>query len=252
MSLQSPLKLFSAYLIVGVTVVLLVVGFAYAYGIYVAQVSPTPRPEGGTIPSPVVTPIAPGAPSEPEINWSEVRRLIREHPLANQLKLDRAVETPLYHYPRECIGYKYPESTWIVVDYRGSRALIHVDKIVFCADIDFETKVYVYTASIYSITAYPRFDLEDVPPEFNNIVSKVVELVYERSRKLYGEPERVGLIAVVEEGPSRVAYAVAVVGKGRYGFTVDLTTNTVSEWFFAKGVYVKSLGFYMIAVSERE
>ena len=102
------------------------------------------------------------------------------------------------------------------------------------------------------IIAYPGFNLEDVPPEFNNIASKVVELVYERSRKLYGEPERVGLIAVVEEGLSRVAYAVAVVGKGRYGFTVDLTTNTVSEWFFAKGVYVKSLGFYMIAVSERE
>ncbi|MCC6060120.1 MAG: hypothetical protein LM578_01150 [Desulfurococcaceae archaeon] len=244
MSLQSPLKLFSAYLIVGVTVVLLVVGFAYAYGIYVAQVSPTPRPEGGTIPSPVVTPIAPGAPSEPEINWSEVRRLIREHPLANQLKLDRAVETPLYHYPRECIGYKYPESTWIVVDYRGSRALIHVDKVIFC------TKYHA--VSLSEIIAYPGFNLEDVPPEFNNIASKVVELVYERSRKLYGEPERVGLIAVVEEGPSRVAYAVAVVGKGRYGFTVDLTTNTVSEWFFAKGVYVKSLGFYMIAVSERE
>ena len=243
MSLQSPLKLFSAYLIVGVTVVLLVVGFAYAYGIYVAQVSSTPRPEGGTIPSPVVTPVAPGAPSEPEINWSEVRRLIREHPLANQLKLDRAVETPLYHYPRECIGYRYPESTWIVVDYRGSRALIHVDKVIFC------TK---YAVSLSEIIAYPGFNLEDVPPEFNNIASKVVELVYERSRKLYGEPERVGLIAVVEEGLSRVAYAVAVVGKGRYGFTVDLTTNTVSEWFFAKGVYVKSLGFYMIAVSERE
>ena len=243
MSLQSPLKLFSAYLIVGVTVVLLVVGFAYAYGIYVAQVSPTPRPEGGTIPSPVVTPVAPGAPSEPEINWSEVRRLIREHPLANQLKLDRAVETPLYHYPRECIGYKYPESTWIVVDYRGSRALIHVDKVIFC------TK---YAVSLSEIIAYPGFNLEDIPPEFDNVASKVVELVYERSRRLYGEPERVGLIAVVEEGLSRVAYAVAVVGKGRYGFTVDLTTNTVSEWFFAKGVYVKSLGFYMIAVSERE
>jgi len=243
LSLQSPLKLFSAYLIVGVTVVLLVVGFAYAYGIYVAQVSPTPRPEGGTIPSPVVTPVAPGAPSEPEINWSEVRRLIREHPLANQLKLDRAVETPLYHYPRECIGYKYPESTWIVVDYRGSRALIHVDKVIFC------TK---YAVSLSEIIAYPGFNLEDIPPEFDNVASKVVELVYERSRRLYGEPERVGLIAVVEEGLSRVAYAVAVVGKGRYGFTVDLTTNTVSEWFFAKGVYVKSLGFYMIAVSERE
>jgi hypothetical protein len=43
------------------------------------------------------------------------------------------------------------------------------------------------------------------------------------------------LIAVVEEGSSRIVYAVAVVGMGRYGFMVDLTTNTVSEWFFAKG-----------------
>ena len=102
------------------------------------------------------------------------------------------------------------------------------------------------------IIAYPEFNLENVPPEYNDIASKVVELVYERSRRLYGEPERVGLIAVVEEGPSRVAYAVAVVGMGRYGFTVDLTTNTVSEWFFAKGVYVKSIGFYMTVVSERE
>jgi hypothetical protein len=102
------------------------------------------------------------------------------------------------------------------------------------------------------IIAYPGFNLEDVPPEYNDIASKVVELVYKRSRRLYGEPERVGLVAVVEEGPSRVAYAVAVVGKGRYGFTVDLTTNTVSEWFFAKGVYVESLDLYMIAVSERE
>jgi len=244
LSLQSPLKLFSAYLIVGVTVVLLVVGFAYAYGIYVAQVSPTPRPEGGTIPSPVVTPIAPGAPSEPEINWSEVRRLIREHPLADQLKLDRAVETPLYHYPRVCIGYRYPESTWIVVDYRGSRALIHVDKVIFCTRY--------YTVSLSEIIAYPEFNLENVPPEYNDIASKVVELVYKRSRRLYGEPERVGLIAVVEEGPSRVAYAVAVVGMGRYGFTVDLTTNTVSEWFFATGAYVKSLDLYMTVVSERE
>ena len=256
MILQSTLKLFLAYLIAGVAVALLVLGFAYAYGSSygssATRVSPTPGPENETISLPVVTPGAPRAPFELEINWSEVRRLIREHPLANQLKLDRAVETPLYHYPRGCIGYKYPESTWIVVDYRGSRALIHVDKIVFCAKIDFETKVYVYTASIYSITAYPRFDLEDVPPEFNNIVSKVVELVYKSSRKLYGEPERVGLIAVVEEGLSRVAYAVAVVGKGRYGFTVDLTTNTVSEWFFAEGVYVESLDLYMIAVSERE
>jgi hypothetical protein len=84
------------------------------------------------------------------------------------------------------------------------------------------------------------------------MVSKVVELVYERSRKLYGEPEKVGLIAVVEEGLSRIAYAVAVVGKGRYGFTVDLTTNTISKWFFATGAYVKSLDFYMTAVSERK
>jgi hypothetical protein len=234
--LQSTLKLLSIYLIVGVTVVLLVVGFAYAYGIYAVQVSPTPRPEGEVI-------VVPSVLHELEINWSEVRRLIREHPLANQLKLDRAVETPLYHYPRECIGYKYPESTWVAIDYMGSRALIHVDKVIFC------TK---YAVSLSEIIAYPGFNLEDVPPEFNNIASKVVELVYERSRKLYGEPERVGLIAVAEEGPSRVAYAVAVVGKGRYGFTVDLTTNTVSEWFFATGAYVKSLGFYMIAVSERE
>jgi hypothetical protein len=243
LSLQSPLKLFSAYLIVGVTVVLLVVGFAYAYGIYVAQVSPTPRPEGETIPPPVVTPVAPpGAPFEPEINWSEVRRLIREHPLADQLKLDRAVETPLY--PLKCISYRYPESMWIFIDYMGSRALIHVDKVIFCARY--------YAVSLSEIIAYPEFNLENVPPEFNNIASKVVELVYKRSRKLYGEPEKVGLIAVVEEGPSRVAYAVAVVGKGRYGFTVDLTTNTVSEWFFATGAYVKSLGFYMTVVSERE
>jgi hypothetical protein len=243
LSLQSPLKLFSAYLIVGVTVVLLVVGFAYAYGIYVAQVSPTPGPEGETIPPPVVTPVAPpGAPFEPEINWSEVRRLIREHPLADQLKLDRAVETPLY--PLKCISYRYPESMWIFIDYMGSRALIHVDKVIFCARY--------YAVSLSEIIAYPEFNLENVPPEFNNIASKVVELVYKRSRKLYGEPERVGLIAVVEEGPSRVAYAVAVVGKGRYGFTVDLTTNTVSEWFFATGAYVKSLGFYMTVVSERE
>ncbi len=243
MSLQSPLKLFSAYLIVGVTVVLLVVGFAYAYGIYVAQVSPTPRPEGEIIPPPVVTPVAPpGAPFEPEINWSEVRRLIREHPLADQLKLDRAVETPLY--PLKCISYRYPESMWIFIDYMGSRALIHVDKVIFC--------VRYYAVSLSEIIAYPEFNLENVPPEFNNIASKVVELVYKRSRKLYGEPEKVGLIAVVEEGPSRVAYAVAVVGKGRYGFTVDLTTNTVSEWFFAKGVYVKSLDLYMTVVSERE
>jgi hypothetical protein len=102
------------------------------------------------------------------------------------------------------------------------------------------------------IIAYPGFNLEDVPPEFDNVVSKVVELVYERSRRLCDELERVGLIAVVEEGSSRIVYAVAVVGMGRYGFTVDLTTNTVSEWFFAKGVYVKSLDLYMTVVSERE
>ena len=119
-----------------------------------------------------------------------------------------------------------------------------MDKVIFC------TKYYAISLS--EIIAYPGFNLEDVPPEFNDMVSKVVELVYERSRRLYGEPERVGLIAVVEEGPSRVAYAVAVVGMGRYGFTVDLITNTVSEWFFAKGVYVKSLGFYMTVVSERK
>ena len=247
MSLQSPLKLLLTYLIAGVTVILLVLGFAYAYGISYGssetRVSPTPRPEGETIPPPVVTPVAPpGAPFEPEINWSEVRRLIREHPLADQLKLDRAVETPLY--PLKCISYRYPESTWIFIDYMGSRALIHVDKVIFCARY--------YAVSLSEIIAYPEFNLENVPPEFNNIASKVVELVYERSRRLYGEPERVGLIAVVEEGPSRVAYAVAVVGKGRYGFTVDLTTNTVSEWFFAKGVYVKSLDLYMTVVSERE
>jgi hypothetical protein len=28
------------------------------------------------------------------------------------------------------------------------------------------------------IIAYPGFNLEDVPPEFDNVVSKVVELVY--------------------------------------------------------------------------
>jgi len=38
------------------------------------------------------------------------------------------------------------------------------------------------------IIAYPGFNLEDIPPEFDNVVSKVVELVYERSRRLYGEP----------------------------------------------------------------
>jgi hypothetical protein len=119
-----------------------------------------------------------------------------------------------------------------------------MDKVIFY------TKYYAISLS--EIIAYPGFNLEDIPPEFDNVVSKVVELVYERSRRLYGEPERVGLIAVVEEGLGRVAYAVAVVGMGRCGFTVDLTTNTVSEWFFAKGVYVESLGFYMIAVSERE
>ena len=248
MILQSTLKLFLAYLIAGVAVALLVLGLAYAYGIShgssETRVSPTPRPENETISLPVVTPGAPRAPFELEINWSEVRRLIREHPLANQLKLDRAVETPLYHYPRVCIGYRYPESTWIVVDYRGSRALIHVDKVIFCTRY--------YTVSLSEIIAYPEFNLENVPPEYNDIASKVVELVHKRSRRLYGEPERVGLIAVVEEGPSRVAYAVAVVGKGRYGFTVDLTTNTVSEWFFATGAYVKSLDLYMTVVSERE
>jgi hypothetical protein len=234
-----------AYLIAGVAVALLVLGLAYAYGIShgssETRVSPTPRPENETTSLPVVTPGAPRAPFELEINWSEVRRLIREHPLANQLKLDRAVETPLY--PLKCISYRYPESTWIVVDYRGSRALIHVDKVIFCAK---------YAVSLSEIIAYPEFNLENVPPEYNDIASEVVELVYKRSRRLYGEPEKVGLIAVVEEGPSRVAYAVAVVGKGRYGFTVDLTTSTVSEWFFAKGVYVKSLDLYMTVVSERE
>jgi hypothetical protein len=163
------------------------------------------------------------------------------------------VGTPLEHHPRECTGYRYLESTCIAVDYRGFRALIHVDEVMFCA---FHTRIdsiaRVYTVSLSEIIAYPGFNLEDVPPEFNDMVSKVVELVYKRSRRLYGEPERVGLIAVVEEGPSRVAYAVAVVGMGRYGFTVDLTTNTVSEWFFAKGVYVKNLGFYMTVVSERK
>jgi hypothetical protein len=128
-----------------------------------------------------------------------------------------------------------------------------VDKVIFCA---FHTRIdsiaRVYTVSLSEIIAYPEFNLENVPPEYNDIASKVVELVYKRSRKLYGEPERVGLIAIVEEGPSRVAYAVAVVGKGRYGFTVDLTTNTVSEWFFATGAYVKSLDLHMTVVSERE
>jgi len=243
LSLQSTLKLLSIYLIVGVTVVLLVVGFAYAYGIYVVQVSPTPRPEGEVI-------VVPSVLHELEINWSEVRRLIREHPLANQLRLDRAVETPIEYHLHRCIIYRYPESTWATIDHMGFKALFHVDKVVFCAHIDFKTKAY--NIILYQIIAYPGFNIEDVPPEYNDMAFKAVKLVYERSRKLYGEPEKVGLTAIIKEGSSMIAYAVAVVGKERHGFTVDLTKNTVSERFLETGAYLMILNFPVITASERE
>jgi len=243
LSLQSTLKLLSIYLIVGVTVVLLVVGFAYAYGIYVVQVSPTPRPEGEVI-------VVPSVLHELEINWSEVGRLIREHPLANQLRLDRAVETPIEYHLHRCIIYRYPESTWATIDHMGFKALFHVDKVVFCAYIDFKTKAY--NIILYQIIAYPGFNIEDVPPEYNDMAFKAVKLVYERSRKLYGEPEKVGLTAIIKEGSSMIAYAVAVVGKERHGFTVDLTKNTVSERFLETGAYLMILNFPVITASERE
>ena len=225
-------------------------GLAYAYGIYAVQVSPTPRPENETIPLPVVTPVAPGAPPELEINWSEVRRLIREHPLANQLKLDRAVETPIEYHLHRCIIYRYPESTWATIDHMGFKALFHVDKVVFCAYIDFKTKAY--NIILYQIIAYPGFNIEDVPPEYNDMAFKAVKLVYEHSRKLYGEPEKVGLTVIIKEGSSMIAYAVAVVGKERHGFTVDLTKNTVSERFLETGAYLMILNFPVITASERE
>jgi len=243
LSLQSPLKLLSIYLIVGVTVILLVVGFAYAYGIYAVQVSPTPRPEGEVI-------VVPSVLHELEINWSEVRRLIREHPLANQLRLDRAVETPIEYHLHRCIIYRYPESTWATIDHMGFKALFHVDKVVFCAYIDFKTKAY--NIILYQIVAYPGFNIEDVPPEYNDMAFKAVKLVYEHSRKLYGEPEKVGLTAIIKEGSSMIAYAVAVVGKERHGFTVDLTKNTVSERFLETGAYLMILNFPVITASERE
>jgi hypothetical protein len=60
---------------------------------------------------------------------SRHRPLLRYH-ASRLLKIKvlnpNTVGTPLERYPRECIGYRYPESTWIVVDYRGPRALIIV------------------------------------------------------------------------------------------------------------------------------
>jgi hypothetical protein len=54
---------------------------------------------------------------------SSHRPLLRYH-ASRLLKIKvlnpNTVGTPLERHPRECIGYRYPESTWIVVDYRGA------------------------------------------------------------------------------------------------------------------------------------
>ena len=96
-------KLTSTYVVVGLLVTLLVLGLTYIYKIHrgVVDVSSTPKPEvGGEAVPPTPVPMVSGGVSE--VDWSKLRRVLWEHPLAHQLKLDLALEERL---PPDCIRY---------------------------------------------------------------------------------------------------------------------------------------------------
>lgn len=224
-------KLTSTYVVVGLLVTLLVLGLIYIYKVHrgVVGVSSTPKPEvgGEAVPS---TPVPMVSGRVPEVDWSELRRVIWEHPLAHQLKLDLALEERL---PPDCIRYRYRELTWITVDYRGLRALIPVGEVLFCTYIDPETGAYTYRIPQVRVTTRPGFNLTGVPSEFSDTILKVVKLVEDHVRRISGRPEKVGLVALVDDRVSgvRESYVVAVVGGGRFGFKVDLVTWSMRFWF---------------------